>query len=86
MTWWVIITAWEQRTFEYSLTPLQGWGCGYRTLQTIASHLSLQDKQGKAVQVPTLMKIQETLVEIGDKELSFIKSREWIGSFEVKIM
>ncbi|KZS06705.1 putative Ufm1-specific protease 1 [Daphnia magna] len=60
-----------------------GWGCGYRTLQTIASHLSLQDKQGKAVQVPTLMKIQETLVEIGDKELSFIKSREWIGSFEV---
>lgn len=83
MTWWVIITAWKQRTFEYSLTPLQGWGCGYRTLQTIASHLSLQ---GKAGQVPTLMKIQETLVEIGDKELSFIKSREWIGSFEVKIM
>ena len=32
--------------------------------------------------VPSLREIQEALVELGDKPLSFIGSREWIGSFE----
>ena len=32
--------------------------------------------------VPSLRDIQEALVELGDKPLSFIGSREWIGSFE----
>ena len=36
--------------------------------------------------VPTLRKIQETLVEVGDKPQSFIGSREWIGSFEACIV
>lgn len=62
----------------------QGWGCGYRTLQTIASYLSLQQQPGKkAGQVPSLKEIQETLVAIEDKKKSFVGSREWIGSFEV---
>jgi hypothetical protein len=63
----------------------QGWGCGYRTLQTIASYLSLQQQQPgkKAGQVPSLKEIQETLVAIEDKKKSFVGSREWIGSFEV---
>ncbi|XP_046455605.1 ufm1-specific protease 1-like [Daphnia pulex] len=61
-----------------------GWGCGYRTLQTIASYLSLQQQPGKkAGQVPSLKEIQETLVAIEDKKKSFVGSREWIGSFEV---
>lgn len=71
------------------MTPLhdvfiQGWGCGYRTLQTIASYLSLQ-QQGKAGQVPTIKEIQETLVHLEDKKKSFLGSREWIGSFEVNL-
>lgn len=33
--------------------------------------------------VPSLSNIQETLVTIGDKPSTFIKSREWIGSFEI---
>jgi hypothetical protein len=37
----------------------------------------------KSSDFPSLWKIQETLVNIGDKPLSFLKSREWIGSFEI---
>ena len=61
-----------------------GWGCGYRTLQTMCSWINNNchiDK--KPPDFPTLWKIQETLVNIGDKPLSFLKSREWIGSFEI---
>lgn len=32
--------------------------------------------------VPSLHKIQQTLVDIGDKPASFSGSREWIGSIE----
>merc|ERR1712178_447693 len=54
----------------------QGWGCGYRTLQTIISHFLPE-------QVPSILKIQEKLVEIGDKPKNFIGSWEWIGSVEI---
>lgn len=36
--------------------------------------------------VPTLVQIQETLVTVGDKEQSFINSREWIGCYEASIV
>ncbi|XP_047348617.1 probable Ufm1-specific protease 1 [Vespa velutina] len=59
----------------------RGWGCGYRTLQTICSWIiinkNLQEK------VPSIRKIQETLVTLEDKEKPFIGSRDWIGCFEV---
>lgn len=58
-----------------------GWGCAYRSLQTIISWFRLQ--QYTSVDVPSHRKIQETLVEIGDKEPSFIGSREWIGAIEL---
>ena len=34
-------------------------------------------------EIPTHAQIQKCLVEIGDKENSFIGSRQWIGSTEV---
>ncbi len=40
----------------------------------------------KSLAVPTIDKIQSCLVEIGDKPSSFLKSREWIGSFEASII
>ena len=58
-----------------------GWGCAYRSLQTIVSwfkHQSYIDKP-----VPTHKEIQKALVEVGDKPESFIGSRQWIGSQEV---
>lgn len=57
-----------------------GWGCGYRTLQTIISHFIEPEK------VPSIGKIQEELVEIGDKPDGFKGSKEWIGSVEVAYM
>lgn len=58
----------------------RGWGCGYRTLQTISAYIS-QRKTGKA-QAPSLPDIQSQLVRLKDKPESFLGSREWIGTFE----
>lgn len=69
------------RLWESNDLQFQGWGCGYRTLQTISSWVKL-NKQTSAP-VPSLQEIQKTLVNIEDKETSFIGSRTWIGSFEV---
>ncbi|KOC60029.1 Ufm1-specific protease 1 [Habropoda laboriosa] len=59
----------------------KGWGCGYRTLQTICSWVIKNRNLEQTV--PSIARIQEVLVTLEDKELSFIGSREWIGSFEV---
>lgn len=61
-----------------------GWGCAYRSLQTIISWFRLQHYT--MVDVPSHRKIQETLVEIGDKEPSFTGSREWIGAIELSFV
>lgn len=58
-----------------------GWGCAYRSLQTIASWLLLAGFAGPPV--PSLRAIQSALVETGDREPAFVGSREWIGSLEV---
>ncbi|XP_022693071.1 ufm1-specific protease 2-like isoform X1 [Varroa jacobsoni] len=61
-----------------------GWGCAYRSLQTLSSWFLLQGYTD--VKIPNHKKIQETLVEIGDKESSFIGSKQWIGSQEVSFV
>lgn len=58
----------------------KGWGCGYRTLQTICSWLKLNHMD---VAVPSIREIQSILVDLEDKSKTFIGSRQWIGSFEV---
>jgi hypothetical protein len=58
-----------------------GWGCAYRSLQTIISWFRLQ--YYTSVPVPTHREIQQTLVEIGDKDPSFVGSQEWIGSMDL---
>lgn len=64
----------------------RGWGCGYRTLQTLCSWV--KRNAGTTVRedscsVPTITEIQDALVEMNDKEESFRGSKQWIGSFEV---
>ena len=66
-------------------TLSKGWGCGYRTLQTICSWLCLQKKSASDDQVPTIPQIQAMLVDMEDKPAAFKGSRHWIGSFEVQI-
>jgi len=61
-----------------------GWGCAYRSLQTIFSWYRLQ--QYSSIDVPSHREIQQVLVEIGDKDPSFIGSREWIGAIELSFV
>lgn len=61
-----------------------GWGCAYRSLQTIMSWYRLQ--QYSSINVPSHREIQKVLVEIGDKDPSFIGSREWIGAIELSFV
>jgi len=59
-----------------------GWGCAYRSLQTIASWFS-HNTRPDIQNPPTFHQIQSALVETGDKKSNFLGSRNWIGSFEV---
>ena len=64
---------------------MQGWGCAYRSLQTIFSwflHAGLYEGNSLTA-VPTIRDIQEALVTMGDKQPRFLGSREWIGATEV---
>ncbi|XP_077967488.1 ufm1-specific protease 1-like [Styela clava] len=80
----------------------RGWGCGYRTLQTMCSwiHYHKQKNRTKSKNettnndkiydkitghVPSISEVQHALVSMGDKEHSFMGSKEWIGSFEISI-
>lgn len=62
----------------------EGWGCAYRSLQTLASWFVLQGYTEK--QVPTFKDIQQCLIDIGDKPASFMNSKQWIGSTEVSFV
>ena len=57
----------------------KGWGCAYRSLQTICSWFLLQGYTERAV--PTHLEIQQYLVKIGDKPQNFKGSSQWIGKF-----
>ncbi|KAI0990527.1 hypothetical protein GJ496_002366 [Pomphorhynchus laevis] len=58
----------------------RGWGCAYRSLQTICSWFLLNGYTD--LPVPSIYKIQETLVLIGDKPATFINTPKWIGTLE----
>eukprot|EP00762_Andalucia_godoyi_P005408 ANDGO_08370.mRNA.1 Ufm1-specific protease len=62
----------------------KGWGCAYRSLQTLFSWFILNGFTDRTV--PSLPEIQETLVAVGDKPKKFIGSREWIGAFEISVV
>lgn len=58
-----------------------GWGCAYRSLQTIVSWFRLQGYT--ETEIPSHRTIQKCLVDIGDKPSNFVNSKQWIGSTEV---
>ncbi|KAL3153417.1 hypothetical protein ABBQ38_011753 [Trebouxia sp. C0009 RCD-2024] len=58
-----------------------GWGCAYRSLQTIHSWFRCQHYTHAPV--PSLKQIQQTLVDLGDKPQAFVGSRQWIGAIEL---
>lgn len=66
----------------------RGWGCGYRTTQTMASWLCQNwlPLKDNCKPPPSLPEIQQALVTMGDKPGSFSCSREWIGTFEATLV
>ena len=62
-----------------------GWGCAYRSCQTIFSWYKLRDPQRVRL-VPSIKDMQRQLVHIGDKPASFYESAEWIGSVEISLL
>eukprot|EP01097_Dermamoeba_algensis_P008125 TRINITY_DN5277_c0_g1_i1.p1 TRINITY_DN5277_c0_g1~~TRINITY_DN5277_c0_g1_i1.p1 ORF type:complete len:150 (-),score=18.39 TRINITY_DN5277_c0_g1_i1:330-779(-) len=63
-----------------------GWGCAYRSCQTICSWLINKEigKEHRKISLPpSHLEIQKLLVEVGDKPPSFLNSKQWIGSFEI---
>ncbi len=60
----------------------QGWGCAYRSLQTLSSWLILNRASFSDYKIPMHRDVQQILVDIGDKPASFIGSKEWIGCNE----
>lgn len=61
----------------------QGWGCAYRSIQTICSWYRLQGYSAKAV--PTHRQIQEVLVAKGGRPPSLIGSSQWVGAVEASM-
>ncbi|XP_025961009.2 ufm1-specific protease 2 isoform X2 [Dromaius novaehollandiae] len=61
-----------------------GWGCAYRSLQTICSWFKHQGYMDASI--PTHKEIQQALVDAGDKPAAFVGSQQWIGSIEVQLV
>jgi hypothetical protein len=61
-----------------------GWGCAYRSLQTLVSHA--QSAGLATCTIPTHAQIQQSLVECGDKPQSFVGGDTWIGAFELSLV
>lgn len=62
----------------------KGWGCAYRSLQTIASWFQRQHYVTRAP--PSHREVQHTLIAIGDKEPVFLGSRQWVGAVELSFV
>jgi Ufm1-specific protease 2 len=56
----------------------KGWGCAYRSLQTLWSWFEMHHYTDRAP--PDHEAIQQTLVDVGDKQPHFVGSKDWIGS------
>lgn len=64
----------------------RGWGCGYRTLQTVISWLIHNVPRLSSKRVPSIGEIQGCLVSMEDKPESFKGSREWLGCVEAALV
>ncbi|XP_061664514.1 inactive Ufm1-specific protease 1 [Syngnathoides biaculeatus] len=67
----------------------RGWGCGYRTIQTMASWLGRNvdnDPRLHNRPPPRIPEIQQALVSMMDKPSWFLGSKEWIGTFEASLV
>uniref|UniRef100_A0A6B2L9M3 UFSP1/2/DUB catalytic domain-containing protein n=1 Tax=Arcella intermedia TaxID=1963864 RepID=A0A6B2L9M3_9EUKA len=59
-----------------------GWGCAYRSLQTIQSWYQKANLTTQPIQ--NHLEIQKFLYALGQKPKNFVGSKEWIGSIEIQ--
>ncbi|GAB5362391.1 hypothetical protein AAMO2058_000792700 [Amorphochlora amoebiformis] len=63
----------------------KGWGCAYRTFQTICSWLLLQGYT--SISIPSHHQIQKAVVECDDNQKpSLVGSKQWIGAIEIQLI
>ena len=63
-----------------------GWGCAYRTIQSLSSWIIETKTDCSIKTVPTIDEIQQILVDLEDKPPSFKRSNQWIGTCEAAIV
>ncbi len=66
-----------------------GWGCAYRSMQTVLSWFQYQMYVRGNKPMPTINQIQQILAVVDPEKQSkprFVGSSEWIGSFEVMLV
>ncbi|XP_061816372.2 ufm1-specific protease 1 [Nerophis lumbriciformis] len=84
---WMSLVKGDYQYFHYGCDGQddRGWGCGYRTVQTMASWLG-HNMKVQTRPPPSLQEIQQALVSVMDKPGSFLGSKEWIGTFEASLV
>ena len=61
-----------------------GWGCMYRSYQTVVSWFRAQHYTNFPIQ--SHEEIQKMLVKMGDKPARFVGSKQWIGAMEAQML
>ena len=61
-----------------------GWGCMYRSYQTVVSWFRAQHYTSLPIQ--SHEEIQKMLVRMGDKPARFVGSKQWIGAMEAQML
>lgn len=61
----------------------KGWGCAYRSLQSVWSWFRLQGYTSRPP--PSILEIQKCVVATGFRPKTLIGTKDWIGSVEVTI-
>jgi hypothetical protein len=82
-----VTTSLVQGDYEYCHylqdgTKDAGWGCAYRSCQTLCSWFRLQ-RLASLPNNPSHSDIQKILLKLGDKPASFVNSNQWIGAIEL---
>ncbi len=75
--------------YHYCMDEMKdnGWGCAYRSLQTVISFVKQSYLSSRNVlHIPSHKEMQQTLVYLKDKPNQFIDSKEWIGMVECSLL
>jgi hypothetical protein len=81
----VVFVTGDYEYWHYCLDNVEdsGWGCAYRSGQTLESWV-VRQLGGRAC-VHSILEMQRALHEMGDKSAAFVGSQMWVGSVELSL-